>query len=303
MSLIAIVLILLSAFMHVGWNLLSKRQHPSASFFLIASIAGALLFAPALVLYRDTLLHHVPGRVWILLGSTGFFMALYYTALGGAYRAGDMSIAYPLARSTPVIFVAIVTLLLGRGHQVSSMCFAGSVLVVVGCFLIPLQRFSDFHWKRYLNLTCGLALLTAVGTTGYSLIDDAALRILRTPGQTTISNTQVTLLYACLQALVVSLWLAVFIALRRDSRQRLKQNLHTSTKHAILAGVIINLTYALVLIAMAFADNVSYVVGFRQLSIPLGAVVGILVLKEASPAPKLTGVAVMFVGLVLVAVG
>ena len=55
--------------------------------------------------------------------------------------------------------------------------------------------------------------------------------------------------------------------------------------------------------AMAFSGNVSYVVGFRQLSIPLGAIVGILVLKEASPVPKLTGVAIMFAGLVLVAVG
>lgn len=67
--------------------------------------------------------------------------------------------------------------------------------------------------------------------------------------------------------------------------------------------VIIHLGYALVLIAMAFAENVSYVVGFRQLSIPLGAIVGILVLKEPSPVPKLAGVAIMFAGLVLIAMG
>jgi uncharacterized membrane protein len=48
---------------------------------------------------------------------------------------------------------------------------------------------------------------------------------------------------------------------------------------------------------------VSYVVGFRQLSIPLGAMAGILVLKEAPHAPKLAGVAIMFVGLILLAMG
>lgn len=303
MSFIAIILILLSALMHVGWNLLSKRQNPSAAFFLVASIAGTLLLAPALVLYRETLMHHIPGLVWILLLATGFFMALYYIALAGAYRAGDMSVAYPLARSSPVIIVSIVTLILGRGNQISLMCVAGSILVVIGCFMIPLKRFGDLRWNHYLNPTCGLALLAAIGTAGYSLVDDEALRILRTHAQATIGNTPMTMLYACLEALTASLWLALFIALRRDSRQRLGQVFRTNKWHAVFAGVVIHLTYGLVLIAMAFSNNVSYVVGFRQLSIPFGAILGILVLKEASHAPKLVGVAIMFAGLVLVAIG
>ncbi len=33
-------------------------------------------------------------------------------------------------------------------------------------------------------------------------------------------------------------------------------------------------TYGIVLVALVFADNVSYVVAFRQLSIPLGAAFG-----------------------------
>jgi uncharacterized membrane protein len=49
--------------------------------------------------------------------------------------------------------------------------------------------------------------------------------------------------------------------------------------------------------------NVSYVVAFRQLSIPLGAFVGVFVLKEPRYRPKLVGVLVMFAGLVLVGAG
>lgn len=303
MSPIAIVLIVLSAFMHVGWNLLSKRQNPSAAFFLVTSITGALLFSPTLVLYRDTLMHHIPCRVWILLVVTGFFMALYYAALAGAYRSGDMSVAYPIARSSPVIIVSIVTLILGRGDQVSMMCVVGSMLVVIGCFLIPLHRLGDLRWSHYLNPTCGLAILAAVGTAGYSLVDDEALRQLRTHAQVALGNTPMTLLYACLEALFVSLWLSLFIALRRESRQRLGHVLRTNKQRAVLAGVIIHLTYGLVLIAMAFSSNVSYVVGFRQLSIPFGAILSILVLREAPHAPKLAGVTIMSIGLVLVALG
>lgn len=303
MSLVAIILVVLSAFMHAGWNLLSKHQHPSAAFFLVASTTGSLFLSPALVLYRDTLLHHIPARVWMLLFITGFFMALYFISLAGAYRAGDMSIAYPLARSSPVIVVSVVALMLGRGDQISAMCVAGIILVVGGCFLIPLQHFRDLRLKNYLKPICGLALLAAVGTSGYSIVDDEALRQLRTNAHVTIGNTQMTFLYACLEALAVSLWLSLFVALRRSGRSILRQVLRTNRRHAVLAGIAIHLTYVTVLISLAFVDNVSYVVGFRQLSIPLGTTFGILVLKEGYHTPKIAGVITMFVGLMLVAMG
>jgi hypothetical protein len=40
------------------------------------------------------------------------------------------------------------------------------------------------------------------------------------------------------------------------------------------------LAYSLVLIAMSFAKNISYVVAFRQLGIPIGAILGMVILKE-----------------------
>jgi len=303
MSLVAITLVVLSAFMHAGWNLLSKRRSPSAAFFLVASIAGALLLSPTLVLYHGTVLHEIPPRVWALILITGFFMALYYVSLAGAYQAGDMSVAYPLARSSPVIVVTVVTLVLGRGDQISAVCVTGIILVVGGCFLIPLKRFGELRFRNYLNPICGLALLAAVGTSGYSIVDDEALRQLRTDAQVTIVNTQVTLLYACLEALAASLWLSVFVALRRNRGSSLGQVLRRNRRHAVLTGVAIYLTYGIVLVALAFADNVSYVVAFRQLSIPLGVVFGVLVLKEPPHVPKLAGVAIIFVGLMLVALG
>jgi drug/metabolite transporter (DMT)-like permease len=61
--------------------------------------------------------------------------------------------------------------------------------------------------------------------------------------------------------------------------------------------------YALVLGAMAFVSDVSYVVGFRQLSVPLGALVGVYLLGEPGPPAKWVGVGLCFVGLLLVAFG
>ncbi|MBN1901855.1 EamA family transporter [Candidatus Sumerlaeota bacterium] len=303
MQLIAIILVALSAFIHAGWNLASKRQHPSAAFFLITSLTGILLFSPILFMYGRTALPGFSVKVWTFLVATGFFMALYYISLAGAYRSGELSVAYPLARSSPVIVVSVVAFLLGRGAQVSFICVLGIILVVGGCFLIPMQKFREFRLNRYLNATCGLALLAAIGTSGYSIIDDEALRTLRNNPDISLNTTQVTLLYSFCEALAVSLWLFLFIAVRRNGRLDMRETLRTKTRHAILAGLAIHITYAIVLVSLAFAKNVSYVVGFRQLSIPLGAVFGIVILKEQPHIPKIMGVAIMFIGLLLVAMG
>jgi hypothetical protein len=42
--------------------------------------------------------------------------------LSGSYRTGDMSVTYPLARSLPVIFVFIITFLLGNGKPLGVWC-------------------------------------------------------------------------------------------------------------------------------------------------------------------------------------
>ena len=303
MTLTAIILVVISAFMHAGWNLLSKSKRPSAAFFLVASIAGAVFLSPVLIVYHDTLVHSIPVQVWILLLMAGFFMALYCISLAGAYRSGDMSIAYPLARSSPVIVVSVVGLIMGRSDQLTIQCVVGIILVVGGCFMVPLQRFRDLHFRNYLNVVCGLSILAAVGTSGYSILDDEALRLLRNTPEISLNITEVSLLYACLEAMATTLWLAIFIAARRKERSRLRQVLHANKGHAILAGLTIHVAYLMVLASLALVKNVSYVVAFRQLSVLLGTAFAILVLKEAPHKPKLVGVTAMFTGLVMVATG
>ncbi|MFC1461904.1 EamA family transporter [Verrucomicrobiota bacterium] len=302
MSLTAIVLIIISAVMHAGWNLLSKRTYPSASFFLAANIAAFILLSPVLVLYAQAL-PGFPPRVWALVAGTGCFMSVYYTSLAGAYRSGDMSVAYPLARSSPVIVVTIVTLILGRGSQVSAQCVFGIVLVVGGCLLVPMKRITDLRVANYLNATCCLALVAAFGTAGYSILDDEALRQLRNAPELCLGTTQITLVYACLEALSASLWLGFFVAVRRKGRRDFLEVIRRSKLQAVLTGAAIYLTYAIVLISLAYVRNVSYVVAFRQLSIPLGTAFGIFILREPPYIPKLAGVTVMLVGLVLIGMG
>jgi drug/metabolite transporter (DMT)-like permease len=302
MSLTAIILLTVSAITHAGWNLLSKKQKPSAAFFLATTLVGVLLYSPFLVLYAHTLAQFPPS-VWWLIGGTGCAMAVYFWALANAYQSGDISIAYPLARSSPIIIVIVVTLILGRADQVSLQCILGIGLVVGGCFLIPMRRFSDIRLRNYLNATCLFALVAALGTAGYSLADDEALRHLRQAFAGKLGIIPITLTYASLETLSAALWLVLIVLSRKSERASFRDVIVGKKRVAILTGISIPGTYALALISMAFVRNVSYVATYRQLSIPLGAALGITLLGESPHRPKIVGVGIMFVGLVMVGLG
>lgn len=301
MTLTAIVLILISAFTHVGWNVLGKRNHPTAAFLLIATLLGSLCLSPSLLFFGRALAVF-PVEVWLWLGVTGIFQALYYVALASAYRAGDMSVVYPLARSVPVALVACISVMIGKRAQLSVPALAGIGLIVAGGFVLPLRRFS-VQWADYRQRSTVFALLAAVGTAGYSLIDDHALRLLRGTLGLPVSPVAATLLYAFFEGLSSGLWLTLWLVWRSARRAEAREVARFYLGRAWLAGFFIYAGYTLVLVAMGFVTNVSYVVAFRQISIPLGALVGVYALKEARYRPKFAGVLIMFAGLVLVGVG
>jgi hypothetical protein len=43
MSVTAAVLLLISAITHAGWNYISKKEHPTAAFFLVANTIGVVI--------------------------------------------------------------------------------------------------------------------------------------------------------------------------------------------------------------------------------------------------------------------
>lgn len=269
---------------------------------LLANTLGCLFLAPILLVNGSQVTQFQPS-IWLYLLLTGFWQAWYYLALANAYRSGDLSIAYPLARSFPVIFVTVFTLLAGLKTSLSGWFFSGALLVVAGSLVLPMKRFSDFNLHNYWNKTSLMALAAAVGTAGYSIVDDRALALLRSDLAGIAANTAVTLLYAFLEGISASLWLGVYVLIKKHERMNLSSLLHNGIPGAAAFGFIIFLTYSLVLLAMAYVTDVSYVVAFRQLSIPLGAVLGVLLLKEPGHPPKFLGVGVMFLGLLLVGLG
>lgn len=143
-------------------------------------------------------------------------------------------------------------------------------------------------------------MIAASGTTGYSIIDDTALRLLRVNSGVISYIPEITAVYAFLEGASASLFLLVSVLFEKQGRQRLRETVADQKRRATITGIIIYVAYTLVLISMSYVTNVSYVVAFRQLSIPIGTSVAIVLLKEKVYFPKLAGTSLMFIGLLLI---
>lgn len=302
MTLTAAILLITSALAHAGWNLFSKTDRPSTASFLLANLFGALLVMPLLILGRVQVIDII-RQFWPLLLLTGFFQAVYFGGLAYAYRRGELSVAYPLARSIPALIVTMVVFLFGQGESIGSVVLVGIALIIAGGFLIPLKSFRDFSLQRYKSTAVVAALLAAAGTAGYSLTDDFALDLIRGIHPVTLrQNFLIAFYYIGLQQVTTIFWQGLVVVPRWNERRIFMQQI-AHPLSSIIKGAGILLTYALVLISMGYVTNVSYVVAFRQLSIPIGLLFGIFFLQERSCGPKITAVVLLFAGVILVGLG
>lgn len=295
MNPIVAALVFLSALLHVGWNTLGKRGTPSAAFFFIASFSSVLVLIPLLLILGFDF--SIYWKVWAYLIVSGFFQAMYYIGLGGAYRTGEMSIIYPLARALPVILVPFVSFLAGSVKGLTVYSLSGMVVVFAGCLLLPQKTLRDLSFREYFKVYTIFAVLAAVGTTGYTLVDSSAMGIIRNTANDSILSS---VLYFTILIIHVLFFLGLYILINRAERKRLFEILKNEKLPTASAGIILAAAYIIILICYPMVTHVSYVTAFRQISIPLGAFTGMFFLKEKWSVPKIFGVSIIFTGLLVV---
>ncbi len=124
MSTLGLVLLLVSACIHLVTHVAIKASRNRDAFVWWMLLWDAVLFAPVLVLLWEPF----PAEAWKYILLSSIFEATYFFAIGKAYRGGDLSVVYPLARGSAVVFLLIwsVTLL----HEQLTRGGVGGVLVV-----------------------------------------------------------------------------------------------------------------------------------------------------------------------------
>lgn len=254
-----------------------------------------------LLLWSGIDIYHLPPRLLLCIVAGGILGMLGDIGFSYAYRYSDISLAYPVARALPVLLTAALTAILGIGSRQSVIVLAGMGVIFAGCLLMSFAAAGKITLASYRDKgLCGI-LLASSAITLYTIVDSCGIRAMNAYASG-VNRLLSAGAYSCLRETVAFSALALAVLSRAGERQKFTRQLW-GAPHAYLAGFFAALAYVLVLTAMGFVSNVSYVQAFRQLSLPLGMVLGVVVLKEKATPQKILALLLIMAGLLLVALG
>lgn len=284
----AIILILISTFLHAGWNLILRSQRAIYVAWRINLIVVAIGLGPALV--AEFLGTRFPGQVWGYLVVAGIFQALYYFGLVKGYQNGDFSVVYPVARALPILLVALADVV--QGHAPSPVAWLGMLLVTAGCLVIPLESMRSFEIGRYWNLTMVWIFATALGTVGYTIADNAAAAVIQ-PGPLAAAR------YGIFEFLFTILF---YWPILKSTRQPIHgPKGWAGWKWPVLGAIGVFGAYWLILWSYQISPQASYVVALRQFSIVIGVVMGTFLFREPAPGLRIGAALAIAAGIACIA--
>lgn len=281
----ALTALALAVVLHVAWNLAVRRSEPDARFLWWALLGFLALVGPwslvVLVLYADWSWHLV-----LLLAITCLAEAMYFLALGNAYRHAPVPLVYPLARSSPVLIALWTVLFFGESLSVAG--WAGILLGVAG--VLWLAATARGKGGRAPAKAVPWALLAALGTSIYATSNKFAVAAL--PGYVTqLGYVTVTLI-------------AASIALTWQNRAHTGRYVPKLAPHPakwIVGGLCIGNAYALVIHAMQYIPA-AYAMAFANAGIVLAGVIAMVVYRERERwRERLAAMFVICCGLALLA--
>jgi drug/metabolite transporter (DMT)-like permease len=325
LSVPAIILILLAAFSHAGWNLLAKRlsAFDAVAYLWLAGLCSIALYAPLAFIVAAA---GRPRIGWPQLGcmaaSAGLHLA-YFLLLQRGYRLGDLSLVYPLARGTGPILSSLAAVLF-FGERPGPAGIAGILLVGAGVFLLglPARRPATVPATPASPATSGTAApaatsgtAAAAATSGPQMISARSLTAvwfglatgLFIAGYTLWDKQGVSALG--IPPLIYN-WgeevgraaLLTPLALRAHRRDTLRVLWTTRRAYVLVCAALMPLSYILVLTALRFSD-VSAIAPAREISVLIGVGIGGRLLAEGGLRRRLFAAAAIAGGVIAIALG
>jgi drug/metabolite transporter (DMT)-like permease len=287
----SLALLLIAAVLHATANALMKRARDKLAFTWWMLGASSLLGVP-LVLWAGW---PVDSDGWILIGASGLLEAVYFVALSRAYTLGDLSQVYPIARgSAPLFIMAWAGLFLQERPSAGGIC--GVVTIVLGLYLINLPALSD--WKRPLSgfrePAAHWALLTGVLISAYATVDKLGVAYVE-------PAAYVVLILVVAWLVLAAQWFHAGRrrALLEEVRATKEQNAGRARARIAAGAVIGTAAYLLVLLALRLSP-VSYIGAVREVSVVIGAWMGVRWLGERGGAVRIVASVLVAAGTLLI---
>ncbi len=256
MTTLVAALVLASALMHASWNAAVKGRSgdPLVSSTALA-LAWAILGIPLLFVIAPPELAALP----YLIGSVAVHV-VYFTLLVVAYREGDLSFVYTIARGLPPLLVGLAALFIAN-EEPTIVGWAGIALVTSGVCWLGLAK-AGAPSRRVLVLSLSIALCIAT----YTMLDGLGVRV--------AANTASYILWL----LTVQGALFATGALLFKGRS-LAREVWSRRYLGLGLGVLSALGYAVALWAMSQAP-IGLVAALRETGVLFAALIGAFALRE-----------------------
>ncbi|MBP1765542.1 MAG: hypothetical protein H6Q65_2600 [Firmicutes bacterium] len=286
MSNIALLLVLSAAFAHATWNYLAKRASGGTPFVWLFGVVSTIAYLPlaiGILIYQKPVIGFYQ---LVFMAGTAVLHCAYFHLLDKGYRIGDLSLIYPLARSTGPL-LAMIAAILFLGEQPTIVTISGGLLILAGVFFLTgnplLLKEPGASKPAIFAVLCGIVIAS------YTVWDKMAVSYYLVPPllldwSSNFGRTLLLTPYAARnRSLIYAQW---------------KMN----KRFVIAVGILCPLAYILILTALVFSP-VSYIAPAREISILVGTVLGAKLLSEGNLTSRLAAASAMVVGLIILSFG
>lgn len=288
LTLTSLFLVILASFAHATWNLFAKRAATAGPVFVCAyNIVACAAYAPVTI-YEISRGRFVWGEIAIgILFLSGAIHLGYSLFLQRGYRKAELSVVYPVARGTgPMLSTIAAVLFLGEAPHALGIC--GLVLVVLGIGLIATQ--GDLSAFRRPGGQLGVRYGSQTGAliACYTVVDAYGVKTLGI-APVILDWFSNLLRFFVLAPVAIADPHGAFACLRRFWRE------------IIAVGILSPLGYILILAALSSGAPLSEIAPMREMSMMVGTLLGMAVLKEEVGRWRIAGCGVLIGGVVLLA--
>lgn len=279
----AIILVFISAILHVSWNVLLQSEKNPLATSTKALTLGFVILTPFILWYWfATHEPFIPFNAYFYGFLSGVAELGYFFFLSYSYQHGELSVVYPIARgSAPALSFLFGLYFLHE--KVTDLQIAGVLLLLGGIWLVRRVKITG---KKGLVP----AVLTGVFIASYTVIDKVGLHYTN------------PILFGELKFFFTAVCLLVFMRINKHFIKTVKQNTaKTSFKKIAIIGIFLIVAYQLVLFALSISP-VAIVSPLRESASVVVTAWGIWKLKEREGLyVKITGVTLIFFGIILLA--
>lgn len=282
MPILAVVLLLTSAVLHALWNLILKQSSEKYIAMGWQVIISGIISVVALFFTGLP-----PRSMWIFALISMTLEAIYFVLLSFAYSDHDFSLIYPVARGAAPALVVLWSFLFLQ-EVPSTLGFIGIATIVLGLVIIGATSLFQPHEGKPKFRGIAIALSIALVISIYTLIDGFAVK----HGPVMPYGLSMFMLVPILTTPVI---------VRHYGRDHFVKAWKGQPARLILVGFLGVIAYLFALFAYSIAP-VNYSEAIREVSVVIGAFAGWQLLGEKLGKTRVLGAAVIFAGIVLIAV-